>query len=134
MKFHLIAAAAVYLTLATTAWAQTAPSTDPAADAAAGNEAVSQSATDEAATGVTAEVEQLKSKVEALIEEAQAGATDIVKEMPGAGALSQKQVVGIAVGIVAGAIVADFFASGGLATLALSAGGGVLGNWVASEL
>ena len=32
---------------------------------------------------------------------------------------------------VAGAVVADFLGGNGLATIALAAGGGVLGNWIA---
>ena len=128
MKVFSIAAA-VYLIFATAAWAQSTTPVDPPADR---ESAPAKAAPTE--SGMMAEVEQLKAQVKALIAEARLAATDVVREAPGGAALSHEQVAGIAVGIVAGAVVADFFGAGGLATLTLSAGGGVLGNWLASEL
>ena len=132
---YAVAAAAVYLTFATGAWAQSTTPVDPAADAAAGSQAVViESAPASTEATVMAEVEQLKAEVEALLADAHSAATDVVREASGGSALTHEQVIGIAVGIVAGAAVADFFGAGGLATLSLSAGGGVLGNWLAGEL
>ena len=137
MKVFAIAAAAAYLTFATVAWAQSTTPVDPPADTESASRAMAESAPAKAApteSGMMAEVKQLKAQVKALIAEARLAATDVVREVPGGAALTHEQVAGIAVGIVAGAVVADFFGAGGLATLTLSAGGGVLGNWLASEL
>lgn len=137
MKVYAVAAAAAYLTFATAAWAQSTTPVDPPADTDRKNPAIAESAPERAETtesGMMAEVEQLKAQVQALIADARVAATDVVREAPGAAALSHEQVAGIAVGIVAGAVVADILGAGGLATLSLSAGGGVLGHWLASEL
>ena len=137
MKLFAVAAAAAYLTFATAAWAQSTMPADPPADTDSKNRAVVESApakTEATESGMMAEVKQLKAQVQALIADARVAATDVVREAPGATALSHEQVAGIAVGIVAGAVVADILGAGGLATLSLSAGGGVLGHWLASEL
>ena len=137
MKVFAVAATAAYLTFATAAWAQSTTPVDPPAETAAGSPIVTESAPAKAKateSGVMAEVDQLKAQVQALIADARLAAADVVREAPGGAALSHEQVAGIAIGIVAGAVVADFLGAGGLATLSLSAGGGVLGNWLASEL
>ena len=137
MKVFAVAAAAAYLTFATAAWAQSTTPVDPPADADSKHRAVAESApakTEATESRVMAEVQQLKAQVQALIADARVAATDVVREAPGAAALTHEQVAGIAVEIVAGAVVADLFGAGGLATLSLSAGGGVLGHWLASEL
>jgi len=46
--------------------------------------------------------------------------------------LSNDQMWAIGVGVVAGAILADFIGTGSIGTLVLSVGGGYLGNWVAA--
>jgi hypothetical protein len=62
---------------------------------------------------------------------AQAGAERAVRQVPAG--LTDAQVYGIAVGIVAGAFAADLAGLNGLGTLALAAAGGALGNWLLSE-
>jgi hypothetical protein len=62
---------------------------------------------------------------------AQAGAERAVRQVPAS--LTDAQVYGIAVGIVAGAFAADLAGLNGLSTLALAAAGGALGNWLLSE-
>jgi hypothetical protein len=61
---------------------------------------------------------------------AQAGAERIVRQAPAG--LTDAQIYGIAVGIVAGALAADLAGLNGLGTLALAAVGGALGNWLLS--
>ena len=137
MRLFTVAVTAVYLTFATAAWAQSTTPVDPPADTESASRAIAESTPAMATpteSGMMAEVEQLKAQVKALIAEARLAAADVVRESPGGATLTHEQVAGIAVGIVAGAVVADFFGAGGLATLTLSAGGGVLGNWLASEL
>lgn len=136
MRVHLIAAAALYFVFATAAWAQTAPPADSATEAAPGSEAVTEGAieaAEEVGSGVAAEIKQLRSEIRALMEETRTGATDLVRSVPGAESLTDAQIIGIASGIVAGAVVADFLGGSGLATIALAAGGGVLGNWIAGS-
>lgn len=57
---------------------------------------------------------------------AQAGAERMVREVPVG--LTNAQIWGIAVGIVAGALVADLTGMNGLVTLSLAAVGGAAGN------
>ena len=47
--------------------------------------------------------------------------------------LSDGQVYGIATGIVAGAVGATLIGSGGLAMIAVAAGGGAIGNWFMAD-
>ena len=61
---------------------------------------------------------------------AQAGAERMVREVPVG--LTNAQIWGIAVGVVAGAFVADLAGLNGLATLALAAAGGATGNMLLS--
>jgi len=70
------------------------------------------------------------SVVSDLFVEAQASAERMVREIPAG--LTDAQVWGIAVGIVAGAFAADMLGAGGLVTLGLAAGGGAVGNWIFS--
>jgi hypothetical protein len=74
---------------------------------------------------------QLCAGITELLMQAQAGAERLVREVPVD--LASAQVWGIAAGIVGGAIVADLAGFGGLAALALAAGGGAIGNWLLSE-
>jgi hypothetical protein len=62
---------------------------------------------------------------------AQAGAERIARQVPAG--LTDAQIYGIAVGIVAGALAADLAGLNGLGTLALAATGGALGNWLLAE-
>jgi len=61
---------------------------------------------------------------------AQAGAERMVREVPVG--LTNAQIWGLAIGIVAGAFVADIAGLNGLATLALAAAGGATGNMLLS--
>jgi hypothetical protein len=61
---------------------------------------------------------------------AQAGAERMVREVPVG--LTNAQIWGIAVGVVAGAFVADLAGLNGLATLTLAAAGGATGNMLLS--
>jgi hypothetical protein len=61
---------------------------------------------------------------------AQEGAERMVREVPVG--LTNAQIWGIAVGVVAGAFVADLAGLNGLATLALAAAGGATGNMLLS--
>jgi hypothetical protein len=63
---------------------------------------------------------------------AQAGAERIVRQAPAG--LTDAQIYGIAVGIVAGALAADLAGLNGLGTLALAAVGGALGNWLSEPI
>jgi hypothetical protein len=78
-------------------------------------------------------VEELRAELRELLEQSREGAEDVVREFQGATGITDSQVYGIAVGIVAGAVVADMLGGGGLATIALAAGGGALGNWIMAD-
>lgn len=75
-------------------------------------------------------VEELRAELRALLEQSRENAEDMVREFQGSAGLTERQVYGIAAGIVLGALVADLMGGGGLTTIALAAGGGALGNWV----
>ena len=130
MRMHLLVAA-LFFALAPSAWAQTA---DTASEAVPAQETLTQAPAEEVQTGLRAEIEKLRSEMKAVLEETQSGAESIVRELPGALSLTDLQVFGIAVGIVAGAVAADLLGASGLATISLAAGGGVLGNWIAGAL
>ena len=114
----------VFAVLCSPLWAQTAQvDSQPAAAPA--------EAPKEAGATVSGEIDKLKSEVKKVLAESKAGAESVVREIPGASMLSDRQVVGIAVGVVVGAVAADLLGGNGLATISLAAGGGVLGNWLA---
>jgi len=75
--------------------------------------------------------EQIATEIPGLLVLAQAGAERAVRQVPAG--LTNAQVWGIAVGIVAAAFVADVAGLNGLGTLALAAAGGAFGNWLLSE-
>jgi hypothetical protein len=78
-------------------------------------------------------VEELRAELRALLEQSREGAEDVVREFQTSAGLTDSQVYGIAAGIVVGAVLADLMGGGGLATIALAAGGGALGNWIMSD-
>jgi hypothetical protein len=78
----------------------------------------------------TLQAEKSAFAVSDLVVQAQAGAERMVRQIPAG--LTNAQVWGIAVGIVAGAFAADMLGAGGLVTLGLAAGGGAAGNWIFS--
>jgi hypothetical protein len=57
----------------------------------------------------------------------------VVRQFQSSTGISDSQVYGIAAGIVVGALAADLLGGGGLATIALAAGGGAMGNWIMSD-
>ena len=137
-------AAVIYIFFAATALAQTTQPAEPATEATPEVEVIAEGAseavpegaagaTEHAAADADAEIESLKVQIKALLEETQTGATDLVRKVSGAETLSDVQIAGIALGIVAGAAAADALGGGGLVTIALAAGGGVLGNWIAGQ-
>jgi hypothetical protein len=75
-------------------------------------------------------IEELRSELRALLEQSREGAEDMVRGFQESAGLTDRQVYGIAAGIVLGALVADMMGGGGLTTIALAAGGAALGNWV----
>lgn len=86
---------------------------------------------EEPATAPTAaRIEELRAALRALLEQSRESAEDIVREFQESTGLTDRQVYGIAAGIVLGALVADMMGGGGLTTVALAAGGAALGNWV----
>lgn len=144
MGIRLSIAAVMYIFFAATVLAQTTPPAEPVTEVTPESEVVIEGAseaapdgatgaTEQAATDVDAEIENLKLQVKALIEETQTGTTDLVRKVPGAESLSDAQIAGIALGIVGGAVTADVLGGSGLVTIALAAGGGVLGNWIAGQ-
>jgi hypothetical protein len=78
-------------------------------------------------------VEELRAELKELLEQSREGAEDAVREFQAATGITDSQVYGIAAGIVVGAVLADMMGGGGLATIALAAGGGALGNWIMAE-
>ena len=78
-------------------------------------------------------VEELRAELRELLEQSREGAEDFVREFQASTGITDSQVYGIATGIVVGAVVADLLGGNGLATVALAAGGGALGNWIMSE-
>lgn len=78
-------------------------------------------------------VEELRAELKALLEQSREGAEDVVRGFQTSAGLTDSQVYGIAAGIVVGAVLADLMGGNGLATLALAAGGGALGNWIMSD-
>jgi hypothetical protein len=78
-------------------------------------------------------VEELRAELKELLEQSREGAEDFVREFQASTGITDSQVYGIATGIVVGAVVADLLGGNGLATVALAAGGGALGNWIMSD-
>ena len=78
-------------------------------------------------------VEELRAELKELLEQSREGAEDVVRGFQTSTGLTDSQVYGIAAGIVVGAVVADLMVGNGLATFALAAGGGALGNWIMSD-
>jgi hypothetical protein len=78
-------------------------------------------------------VEELRAELKELLEQSREGAEDVVREFQASAGLTDSQVYGIAAGIVVGAVLADLMGGGGLATIALAAGGAALGNWIMSD-
>jgi hypothetical protein len=78
-------------------------------------------------------VEELRSELKALLEQSREGAEGMVREFQASTGITDSQVYGIAAGIVVGALAADLLGGGGLATIALAAGGGAVGNWIMSN-
>jgi hypothetical protein len=78
-------------------------------------------------------VEQLRQELRELLEQSREGAEDVVREFQASTGITDSQVYGIAAGIVVGAVLADLMGGGGLATIALAAGGGALGNWIMAD-
>jgi uncharacterized protein YcfJ len=78
-------------------------------------------------------IEELRQELKELLEQSREGAEDVVREFQASTGITDSQVYGIAAGIVVGAVLADMMGGGGLATIALAAGGGALGNWIMSN-
>jgi uncharacterized protein YcfJ len=78
-------------------------------------------------------VEELRQELRELLEQSREGAEDVVREFQASTGITDSQVYGIAAGIVVGAVLADLMGGGGLATIALAAGGGALGNWIMAD-
>jgi hypothetical protein len=78
-------------------------------------------------------VEELRAELKELLEQSREGAEDAVRGFQAHTGLTDSQVYGIAAGIVVGAVLADMMGGGGLATVALAAGGGALGNWIMAD-
>jgi hypothetical protein len=78
-------------------------------------------------------IEELRGELRELLEQSREGAEDFVREFQASTGITDSQVYGIATGIVVGAVVADLLGGNGLATVALAAGGGALGNWIMSD-
>jgi tetrahydromethanopterin S-methyltransferase subunit F len=78
-------------------------------------------------------VEELREELKELLEQSREGAEDLVRDFQVSAGLTDSQIYGIAAGIVVGAVLADLMGGNGLATLALAAGGGALGNWIMSD-
>jgi hypothetical protein len=78
-------------------------------------------------------VEELRAELKALLEQSREGAEGVVRQFQSSTGISDSQVYGIAAGIVVGALAADLLGGGGLATIALAAGGGAMGNWIMSD-
>lgn len=143
MKKSLIIAALSTTLVTTGALAAAVPHDSKSLDAAIAPPAAmaaktAASAADVGATDQTdtieAELKALKVQVQALIAETRAGATTLVRQIPGTCTLSQEQIAGIALGVVTGAVVADVLGGGGLVTVAVAAGGGILGSWIGEQL
>lgn len=78
-------------------------------------------------------VEELRAELKALLEQSREGAEGMVRQFQSSTGITDSQVYGIAAGIVVGALAADLLGGGGLATIALAAGGGAAGNWIMSD-
>jgi hypothetical protein len=78
-------------------------------------------------------VEELRAELKALLEQSREGAEGVVRQFQSSTGITDSQVYGIAAGIVVGALAADLLGGGGLATIALAAGGGAAGNWIMSD-
>jgi hypothetical protein len=78
-------------------------------------------------------IEELRQELRELLEQSREGAEDVVREFQASTGITDSQVYGIAAGIVVGAVLADMMGGGGLATVALAAGGGALGNWIMAD-
>jgi hypothetical protein len=74
---------------------------------------------------------QAAAEMPGLLVLAQVGAERIARQVPAG--LTDAQIYGIAVGIVAGALAADLAGLNGLGTLTLTAIGGALGNRLLAE-
>jgi uncharacterized protein YcfJ len=77
-------------------------------------------------------IDELRAELRMLLEQSREGAEDFVGEFQASTGITDSQVYGIATGIILGAVVADLLGGNGLATVALAAGGGALGNWIMS--
>jgi hypothetical protein len=77
--------------------------------------------------------EELRAELKALLEQSREGAEGMVRQFQSSTGITDSQVYGIAAGIVVGALAADLLGGGGLATIALAAGGGAVGNWIMSD-
>lgn len=92
-----------------------------------------KTATSDAAAESEERVEELRAELKALLEQSREGAEGVVRQFQSSTGISDSQVYGIAAGIVVGALAADLLGGGGLATIALAAGGGAAGNWIMSD-
>jgi uncharacterized protein YcfJ len=92
-----------------------------------------QTATSDAAADSEERVEELRAELKALLEQSREGAEGVVRQFQSSTGITDSQVYGIAAGIVIGALAADLLGGGGLATIALAAGGGAAGNWIMSD-
>jgi hypothetical protein len=78
-------------------------------------------------------VEELRAELKELLEQSREGAEDLVRDFQASAGLTDSQIYGVAAGMVVGAVLADLMGANGLATIALAAGGGALGNWIMSD-
>lgn len=75
-------------------------------------------------------IEDLRNELYARLEDSRLEMESILKETQTTTGLTDTQIYGIAVGIVAGAVAADLLGASGIGSLAITVGGAAVGSWV----
>jgi len=130
-----VTAAADRATDVTAAAAETAVEAVEGA-AVAANEAAKDVAQDAGRVAESVEDEglSLRDELYARLEDTRVELEELMKETQTATGLTDTQIFGISIGLVAGAAVADIFGGSGLVTLSLAAGGAALGSYIGGEI
>jgi hypothetical protein len=116
-----------------TIWAPAALAQERLQDSGAQLVAPFKAAASEVDANVPKSVEDTRFKLRRLIEQSYQSVEKIAQNIHTSTGINGERAFGIAVGMVAGAVVVDMIGGSGLATIAVVAGGGFLGNWIMSD-
>ena len=77
-------------------------------------------------------LESLRTSARGALNESREVISNALTNLQKATGLSNEQIYDIGVGVLAGVVVADYVGTGGLGSLLVVGGGGVLGNWISA--